>query len=212
MSTQPRRALVVIDAQNEYFTGHLPIEYPDPQTSIVNIGRAMDAAREAGIPVIVVQNYAPPGAAAFVRDSDGWQLHPVVAARPRDRYLEKSLPSAFAGTDLAGWLEANAIDTLAVSGYMTHNCDDSTVKQAVHLGLSVEFLHDASGALAYENDAGRASAEEIHRVFTVVMQSRFAAVLSTQAWIEAVATGVPPMRDTIVGSNRRARGLSPTAA
>ena len=88
---------------------------------------------------------------------------------------------------------------------MTHNCDDSTVKHAVHAGLSVEFLADATGAVPYENRAGRASAEEIHRVFTVVMQSRFAAVLTTAEWIAALETGEPPERDTIYASNQKAR-------
>ena len=50
--TRPQRALIVIDVQNEYFTGNLPIEYPDPRQSIINIGIAMDAAYAAGIPII----------------------------------------------------------------------------------------------------------------------------------------------------------------
>ncbi|EQD52965.1 hypothetical protein B1A_12544, partial [mine drainage metagenome] len=29
MLNKPRRALIVIDVQNEYVTGNLPIEYPD---------------------------------------------------------------------------------------------------------------------------------------------------------------------------------------
>lgn len=33
----------------------------------------------------------------------------------------------------------------------------------------------------------------------------FAAVLSTDAWIAVLASGVPPERDTIAGSNQRAR-------
>ena len=54
-----KRALIVIDVQNEYFTGNMLIEYPDPQVSLSNIGRAMDAAKAANIPVLVVQHSAP---------------------------------------------------------------------------------------------------------------------------------------------------------
>lgn len=209
MNRSPRRALVVIDVQNEYFTGALPIEYPSRDLSIANIGHAMDAARDAGVPVAVVQNHAPSAdAPAFVRGSDGWQLHPVVASRPRDHYVEKTLPGAFPETDLAAWLQAHAIDTLTVVGYMTHNCDDSTVKQALHMGLAVEFLHDASGTVSYANRAGLASAEEIHRAFCVVMQSRFAAVASTGEWIAALAAGTALPRDTIVASRRRAHAAA----
>jgi len=205
MSTNPRRALVVIDVQNEYVTGDLPIEYPPVETSLANIGRAIDTARAAGVPVVIVQNFAPAGAPIFARGSVGAELHAVVATRERDHYVEKSLPSAFAGTDLAAWLASHGIDTLTVAGYMTHNCDASTVFEATHAGLKVEFLEDATGSVPYENDAGFASAEDIHRVFSVVMQSRFAAVASTDAWIAAVKAGEPLPGDNIYASNRRAR-------
>lgn len=206
-NTTPKRALIVIDVQNEYFSGGLPIEYPDPQQSIANIGVAMDAARAAGIPVIVVQQTAPTNSPLFAIDTDGWQLHHEIASRPHDHYLRKLLPSAYPETNLAQWLEARGIDTLTVVGYMTHNCDASTINHALHNGTAVEFLHDASGTVPYSNQAGFASAEEIHRVFSVVLQSRFAAVMSTQEWVHSVKTGALPMRDNIYKSNQRARGL-----
>ena len=57
-----------------------------------------------------------------------------------------------------------------------------------------------------ENRAGAASAEEIHRVFSVVLQSRFAAVMSTGEWILAVQGAAPaPARESIHASNLRAR-------
>jgi nicotinamidase-related amidase len=50
----PRRALIVIDVQNEYFSGQMRISYPDPQSSLQQIGRAMDAAHQAGIPIFLI--------------------------------------------------------------------------------------------------------------------------------------------------------------
>jgi nicotinamidase-related amidase len=205
MSKPARRALVVIDVQNEYISGHLLVEYPDPSQSLANIGIAMDAARTSGIPVVVVQNTAPAGAPLFDKGTHGWGLHEVVASRPRDHYVEKSLPSAFAGTDLGAWIAERGIDTLTVVGYMTHNCVAATVVQALHAGLAVEVLSDATGSVPYANRAGTASAEEIHRSYSVVFQSRFAAVLGTAEWIDAIASGQSPERDTIFGSNQRAR-------
>jgi nicotinamidase-related amidase len=203
MAQAPRRALIVIDAQNEYFSGKLRIEYPDPQKSLANIGRAMDAAAQAGVPIVVVQQFAPPGAPIFARDSVYYELHESVARRKRDYLIEKKLPSAYAGTDLADWLAKNAVDTLSVAGYMTHNCVASTVIHALHAGLAVEVLSDATGSLPYANRAGRASAEETHRVFSVVFQSRFAAVMETDAWIAALQGG-PVHRDNIFASHQEA--------
>lgn len=205
MSSQTRRALIVIDAQNEYVTGNLLIEYPDINLSLANIGRAMDAAKDADIPVIVVQQYAPADSPVFAQGSHAWELHDVVRLRSRAHYFEKKLPNAFTGTDLADWLAEHQIDTLSVAGYMTHNCVDSTIKHAFHAGLQVEFLSDAAGSLPYLNKAGSASAEEIHRSFSVVMQARFAAVMSTEEWISLLRTNGTAERDGIYNSNRRAR-------
>ncbi len=205
--TAPRRALVVIDVQNEYFEGGgLPIEHPPVAQSLPNITRAMDAAYAAGTPVVVVRHHAPAGAPVFQADAHNGRLHPEVEKRPRDHLVTKAFPSVFTGTDFGDWLAARGIDTLAIAGYMTHNCDASTVFEAMHRGLKVEFLSDASGALPYANAAGRASAEEIHRVFSVVFHSNFAAVTTTEAWIAALRSGQPIEKDNVVMSNRRARG------
>lgn len=204
--TSPRRALIVIDVQNEYFAGgNLPIEYPLIGDTLPNIARAMDAAHAAGVPVVVVQHTAPPGAPVFDKATERWQLHPEVARRPADHRIEKHFASAFTGTGLADWLAAQGIDTLAVAGYMTHNCDAGTIYEAAHRGLAVEFLTDASGALPYANAAGRASAEEIHRVFSVVFHSNFAAAVPTADWTTAVQAGQPLAKDNVYASNLRAR-------
>jgi nicotinamidase-related amidase len=63
----PRRALVVIDVQNEYITGKFLIEYPNVASSLKNIGKAMDAAKLHNIPVIVVQHIAPVESPIFAK-------------------------------------------------------------------------------------------------------------------------------------------------
>lgn len=205
MSSSPRRALLVIDVQNEYFTGDLQIEYPPTTVSLGNVVTAMDTASAADIPVIVVQHDMPEGAPIFAKGSHGWQLHPEVAKRPAEHRISKTMASSFAGTDLTEWLSANGIDTLTVVGYMTHNCDAAAIYHASHAGLKVEFLEDATGALSYENAAGKASAEEIHRVFCTVFHSSFAAVTSTKNWVAAVREGRAVEQDNIYLSNQRAK-------
>jgi nicotinamidase-related amidase len=205
MSTTSHRALIVIDVQNEYFTGNLKIEYPDSRTSLANIGKAMDGAQAAQIPVIVVQQVAPVDSPIFAEGSCGWELHEAIQSRPWQYKVNKKLPSAFAGTDLADWLAENNINTLCVVGYMTHNCVDSTIKHAIHKGLQVEYIQDASGALSYANQSGFTSAEEIHRTFSIVMQARFAAVMDTQEWLQLIQGDGTAVRDTIYQSSQRGK-------
>jgi nicotinamidase-related amidase len=200
----PRRALVVIDVQNEYDGGSLAIEYPAVGESVANVARAMDAAAAAGIKTVVVKQLAPEASPIFAKGSHGGELHPEAARRKHDHMVEKIMPSAFTGTDLEAWLRANEIDTLVVAGFMTHNCDLSTIIHAVHMGFAVEFLSDATGSVPYANSAGYASAEEIHRIVSIILQSRFAAVVKTADWIKCVNTGALPERDSIYASNQRA--------
>lgn len=203
-----RRALIVIDVQNEYFSGNMRIEYPPPAVTLPNILRAMDAAHATGIPVVVVQHDAAEQSPIFARGSASWQLHEEVAKRPASLHVNKTYASVFTGTGLAEWLAERGVDALTIVGYMTHNCDAATIYEAAHKGLSVEFLADASGSPSYENAAGKASAEEIHRVFSTVFHSGFAAVGSTDAWIAALAEGRALERDNIYLSVQRAQGAA----
>lgn len=82
--------------------------------------------------------------------------------------MERQLASSFISTGLADWLRERDIGILAVVGYMAQYCDDLTIRQAIHEGQQVEYLHDISDSVPYRNRAGQASAEETHRTFDIV--------------------------------------------
>jgi nicotinamidase-related amidase len=184
----PTRALIVIDVQNEYFDGALPISDPPPETSLENIGRAMDGAAEAGVPVIVVRHTEEDGSAMFEEGSTAWELRPEVEGRARDHLVDKRLPGAFTGTPLESILQESGVDTVAITGYMTHMCVDSTSRQAAHRGYKVELLNDATGTLALETSGGSATGEELHRATLVAQGHGFADVVSTDDWLERLNT------------------------
>jgi nicotinamidase-related amidase len=179
-----KRALLVIDVQNEYFTGLLPVTYP--QNSASNIVAAINAATDAHIPIVMVQHTSK--AKAFVKGSDGWELHESVKDAETAHTIEKTMASSFVGTDLEEWLRKNDIDTVVISGYMSQHCCDTTARYAHHLGFNVEFLSDATGTLAFENKGGKATAEELHRTTLVEQAFRFSNVMSTQEWIGTIST------------------------
>jgi nicotinamidase-related amidase len=116
-----KRALVVIDVQNEYVTGRLPVAYPPVDETLANIGRAIDGAHALDTPVVVTQDTGPADDPIFAEGTDGWLLHDVVSSRSHEHLLRKTLPSAFAGTDLELWLRTHGVDTIALVGYMTHH-------------------------------------------------------------------------------------------
>jgi len=182
---QLKRALLVIDVQNEYFTGRIPVTYP--AGSMENIIRAMEAARANNIPIVAVQHTAPQeNSATFRKGTEEWKLHTRIEEAGYDYLIEKNLPGSFTGTGLESWLRERGIDTVAIAGYMTHMCCDTTARQAVHLGFSVEFLSDATGTLQVSNYAGTVTAEELHRAVLVTQAMRFSKVLTTEEWIKVL--------------------------
>ncbi|MBV8625495.1 MAG: cysteine hydrolase [Herbaspirillum sp.] len=201
-----KRALVVIDIQNDYITGNFRIEYPPVASSLANIGKAMDAAKAAGVLIAVVQHVLPADAPIFAEGSEGVKLHPVVTGRDFDYLSTKALPSTFSDAGFEPWLKENGIDTLTVIGYMSHNCVDATIREAMHRGYHAEFLPDAAGSLPYKNNGGAASARDLHTATTVVIESAYAAVMSTEQWIARLDSGVHAPRDNIYYSNQRAIG------
>jgi nicotinamidase-related amidase len=178
-------ALVVIDVQNEYVTGALPIAHPPVEESLARVGAAIDAAVQHGLPVVLVRHTELDASAGmFVRGTPAWELHDVVTSRPHEVVIDKTLPGSFTGTELEPWLRERGIDELVIAGYMTHMCVDSTTRQAMHLGLDVTVLGDATGTIDLADDLPAAL---VHRVELGVLGDGFATVTSTSEWVESLS-------------------------
>jgi nicotinamidase-related amidase len=176
------QALLIIDVQNEYFTGKLPVSYPEG--SLGNILKAMDRAHDARVPVAVIRHTNPAlDAATFRKGTPGWELHDEIKRRHADIVIEKTLPGSFTGTGLDKWLQEHATGAVAIAGYMTQMCCDTTARQAFHRGYRVDFLSDATGTLSISNAAGSIGAADLHRAVLITQQMRFARVLTTGEWL-----------------------------
>jgi nicotinamidase-related amidase len=203
----PRRALIVIDAQQEYFEGLLPIQYPARDESVARIADAMDAAERAGIPAVVVQHQAPTGFPVFAPESPTFELHPEIAERAGSaaHRFTKPFASIFAGTGLDEWLRERQIDTITIVGYMTNNCVIGSAAAAEPFGIAVEVLSDATGAIDIVNSAGSAQAQQVHETIMALLNSNWAAVATTSAWIEAVQSEDALAGDNLIESAARGR-------
>lgn len=188
----PRRALIVIDVQQEYFEGLLPIQYPDRDTSVANIAKAIDAATQAGMPTAVIQHELPEDAPVFAKGTPGFDLHPEVATRfvPSWKHGTKVVASVFEDAGLVQWLRENGVDTVTLVGYMTNNCVIGSAAGAEPLGFTVEVLSDATGAVHLLNEAGSVPAQQVHETLMVVLHSNFAAVATTATWEDAIRQSI----------------------
>ena len=91
-------ALLVIDFQNEYFTGKMPI--PDGLSALRNARQLVRHADQAGMPVFHIRHVTPAGSPVFAEDSSNSHIHPELQPAPQHTLVQKSAVSAFQGTDL----------------------------------------------------------------------------------------------------------------
>ena len=101
------------------------------------------------------------------------QLEP----RPGERIVKKHYPSAFFGTDLAGWLTSKEVDTAIVTGCTTSGCVRATAVDAMGYGFRPMVPRDCVG--------DRAAAAHAFTLFDI--QARFADVVSLDKTLDYIA-------------------------
>jgi nicotinamidase-related amidase len=200
--TNPRRALILIDVQQQYFDGTLEIHYPPHADSLPRILAAIDAAEASGIPIVAFQHSAGEGAPLFAPGTPEFELHPEIEARATDEWtrITKAYSSVYAGTGLLEWLRERDLDTVTLVGYMTNNCVLASSVEAEFLGFTTEVLSDATGAINIANSAGFASAQTVHTTLMALLNSNLATVATTDAWTAALADGQPLEASNLIES------------
>ena len=112
-----RTALLVIDFQNEYFEGKMPI--PDGEKALANAKRLIERADADGIRIYHVQHITPAGSPVFAEDSETSKFHRNIQPAPDHTVVRKSSVSVFPTTDLDQRLKQAGVDTLVIAG--THD-------------------------------------------------------------------------------------------
>ncbi|WP_407527502.1 cysteine hydrolase family protein [Methylobacterium oryzisoli] len=177
--------LVVIDAQGEYAPGGgLPLY--GFLAALARCTDLLEAARAAGAPVLHVAHRGRSGG-LFDREGPGGAIRREAAPAPGEPVVEKTLPNAFAGTDLQEHLAALGRRELVLAGFMTHNCISSTARAGLDLGYRVTVASDATATRALPDPLGGPplSAAEVRRAALAGLADRSALVVTTAALLAA---------------------------
>ena len=160
-----KTALLVIDAEQEYFAPIGKVVLPGGPLAVERIQDLLAWARARGVPVVhVVHESRRPKPTTFAPGSPALAIHPEAQPAAGEPVLTKHLPGSFTGTDLERWLRERGVERLIVSGFMTQMCVDTTARQAAHLGFAVTVLADAAAAMAVKAPDGAViPAEQVHR-------------------------------------------------
>ena len=145
LGTTPARlqdsALIMIDLQNTYCEGVMRLK--GVEEALVQARRVLDRARELGRPVIHIRHDAGVGSPYDVTAPIG-QIADAVAPVAGETVITKAYPNSFIQTPLDEQLKALGINSLVLTGFMTHACINSTARGAFNLGYAATIVANAT--------------------------------------------------------------------
>ena len=161
-------ALIVIDLQNDYFSGGaFPLANAD--ATLETTERAIASAHAKGIPVVLVQHVADPARGIspfFNAGTRGVEIHERIrAVAPDAPVVTKHFADAFEQTDLHETLQRLGVVELILSGMMTQNCVTFT---------ALSRTADAYKKVTVLSDASTTVSEMLHAIAINALSTRVA--------------------------------------
>lgn len=173
-------ALVLIDCQNEYVTGALPLSGVDP--AMLEAQQILSRFRDAGRPLVHIQHEGKSGG-AFDLNSERGQIDARVTPEGGEIVVRKSLPNAFAGTSLHEHLQELGVSKLIIVGFQTHMCVSATTRAALDLGYRNTLIANAIATrdLPSATGSGVVDANTVHQATLAALADRFAIIAETSS-------------------------------
>lgn len=171
-------ALIIIDVQKGFDE---PVwgERNNPQAED-NIVRLLEAWRKHRRPIFHVQHMSLSPTSPLNPNHPGNAIKDALQPREGELLIQKNVNSAFIGTDLEQQLRQIGCNSLVIVGLTTPHCVSTTTRMAGNLGFETYLVSDATAAFALTGHDGRKfSAQEIHEVTLVTLNSEFATVVET---------------------------------
>jgi nicotinamidase-related amidase len=184
-------ALLLLEIQNDYFpNGRTPLEKSlEASAKAHDVLNAFRAKKKS---VIHVQHISTqPDAAYLLPCTKGADFYQSVQPIKGEAIIKKHYPNSFKDTQLLNHLIKNQINHLLICGMVTHLAIDATVRAAHDLGFSCTVLEDACAAHQLSYNHHIISATDAHHAFMAALQSSYAAVISTTAYLEKAGMQAP---------------------
>jgi nicotinamidase-related amidase len=151
------------------------------------IARLLAAWRKQDRPVFHIQHLSTIETSPLNPLSPGCEIKEIVRPLGNEPVFQKSVNSAFIGTQLENVLRQRGIGTLAIVGLTTPHCVSTSARMAGNLGFEVYLASDAIAAFELTGpDGTKYSAEEVHNVSLATLHDEFAIVVDSEALLEAV--------------------------
>jgi nicotinamidase-related amidase len=182
-----KKALVLIDIQNDYFANGTHTLY-QPEIASANAKKILEHSRDNNIDVIHIQHLAiNEGADFFLPNTKGAEIHEDVRPLSEEKIIIKHYPNSFRDTVLQEYLTERGIDELLICGMMTDVCVATTVRAAMDLGYTTTVIGDACATEDRKLYGKTLPAKQIHESFLAgltALGNLYATVLTTQEYLD----------------------------
>jgi nicotinamidase-related amidase len=146
-----------------------------------NMARLLKLWRGKKRPLIHIQHLSTEPNSPLRPELPGVSFKPEVQPLDGETIIQKSVNSAFIGTNLQAMLDEQGIDTLVIVGLTTDHCISTTARMAGNLGYKTFVVSDATATFPRIGYNGRNfSAEDIHDITLTSLHKEFAEVVSTE--------------------------------
>ena len=188
MKTIPKNAaLILIDIQQGFDVPGYWGERNNPGAE-ANAARLLTAWRESGRPLFHVRHLSRNPKSPLFPGQPGAEIKREVKPLPGESLIEKSVNSAFIGTDLEAQLRRAGITHLVVAGLTTMHCVSTTVRMAGNLGFDTVLAADACAAYSQTGyDGEEYDAETMHATALASLHGEFAEVVDTGVILRRLA-------------------------
>lgn len=185
----PRRALVLIDLQNDYFPGGR-WTLSGIEAAAENAARLLAAARATGDLVVHIRHEFPTkDAPFFAPGSAGAQIHAQVRNLENEHVVLKHQINAFRETDLKEYLDRHGVRDVIICGAMSHMCVDAATRAAADFGYNCTVIHDACASRDVEFNGAVIPAAQVHAAYMAALQFGYAKSVSTAELLAGNAAG-----------------------
>jgi len=152
-----------------------------------NIAALLDAWRRTGRPIYHIRHDSREPASHYRPGQPGNEFK--LEARPLagETIIAKQTNSAFIGTDLESRLRAAGQTALVITGVITNNSVEVTVRMAGNLGFNTFLVEDAVFTFGRKDWAGTfRTAEEVHAMSLANLDGEYCTVVSTTSVLAAI--------------------------
>lgn len=178
-----KKALVIIDVQNDYFPGG-KCELFESEKALAAIKKLLSFFRTREYPVYFIQHVSGAKASFFAENTKGIDIHEQIEPLQSESICIKHSPNSFYETNLNVSLEKQGVTDLVICGMMTHMCVDTTVRAAKDYGYHVTLVSDACATLNLTWKDEVISAEIVQKVFLASLHGMFSDVISTEEFLK----------------------------